>query len=73
MADDPSMGGHLATGRYRESDPARRHRPMMVPQSQPPEAIVGRAGSSRDMWPTELCVAPNALSRASWAAGPQVG
>ena len=23
---------------------------MMVPQSQPPEAIVGRAGSSRDMW-----------------------
>ena len=23
---------------------------MMVPQSQPPEAIVGRAGGSRDMW-----------------------
>ena len=23
---------------YRESDPTRRHRPMMVPQSQPPEA-----------------------------------
>ena len=48
--------GHGRCSKYegssgcRERDPTRRHRPMMVPQSQPPEAIVGRAGSSRDMW-----------------------
>ena len=43
------LGARGATAPTREGA-TRRHRPMMVPQSQPPEAIVGRAGSSRDMW-----------------------